>query len=83
MAGRTITLKYPGTCRDCGTSLPAGTRARWYGRGVVYCNGTHGGTDEPLGQTLSRRDPGGLYTPGGRLVGRASCNCEDFPCCGH
>jgi len=33
---RTITLKYPGTCKDCKASLPAGSRARWYGRGRVY-----------------------------------------------
>ncbi len=33
---RTITLKYDATCRDCGTQLYAGERARYYGRGRVY-----------------------------------------------
>jgi len=33
---RTITLKFPGTCADCGTKLAAGELARWYGRGRVY-----------------------------------------------
>jgi len=29
---RVIKLKYRGTCVDCGTSLPKGTRATWLGR---------------------------------------------------
>ena len=33
---RTITLRYDGTCRDCGAELLAGTLARYYGRGRVY-----------------------------------------------
>ena len=36
----------------------------------------------PQGYYASRRDPGGLYTPGGRCIGRVSCGCEDYPCCG-
>lgn len=31
-----ITLKRDGTCADCGASLPAGTRARWYRNGTVF-----------------------------------------------
>ena len=31
-----ITLKYAGKCADCGAELPAGSRARWYGRGKIY-----------------------------------------------
>ena len=38
---RTITLKFPGTCADCGTKLAAGELARWYGRGRVYGIGCH------------------------------------------
>ena len=34
--GRRITLKFPGICADCGTDLPMGSTARWYGRGRVY-----------------------------------------------
>ena len=33
---RTITLRYPATCRDCGAKLAKGARARYYGRGRVY-----------------------------------------------
>jgi hypothetical protein len=37
---------------------------------------------EPLGQSLSRLDPHGLYTADGTRIG-VSCGCEDYPCCGH
>lgn len=33
---RTIRLEYPAKCKDCGTELPAGSEARYYGRGNVY-----------------------------------------------
>ena len=39
-------------------------------------------SDEPLGMTLSRHDPYGVYTPAGEKIG-STCNCEDYPCCGH
>ncbi len=38
---RTIALKYAGTCKDCGATLPAGTRARYYGRGRIYGTECH------------------------------------------
>ena len=38
---KTITLKFDGTCRDCGATLAAGTTARWYGRGRVYGTECH------------------------------------------
>lgn len=31
-----ITLRYPSECKECGTPLPAGTKARWYRRHGVY-----------------------------------------------
>lgn len=34
--GRRITLKFAGTCADCGAELPVGSTARWYGRGRIY-----------------------------------------------
>ena len=34
--GRRITLKFAGSCADCGAELPVGTTARWYGRGRIY-----------------------------------------------
>lgn len=33
---RTMAIKYPANCADCGAYLPAGTLARLYGRGKVY-----------------------------------------------
>ena len=36
-----ITLKFDARCKDCGAQLPAGTVARWYGRGRVYGIGCH------------------------------------------
>lgn len=37
---------------------------------------------EPLGMTMSRYNPHGIFTVDGRQVG-SSCGCEDYPCCGH
>ena len=51
---KTITLKYQTRCADCGASLPAGSKGKWYGRGRVYGIGCH--TDAP---DYSFRDPGG------------------------
>lgn len=31
-----ITLKFAGTCKDCGAELEAGSKAKWYGRGRIY-----------------------------------------------
>ena len=50
---RTITLKYNATCRDCGTKLAAGERARYYGRGRVY--GTECHEQKPQRQTATQR----------------------------
>jgi hypothetical protein len=33
---RIITTKYDGTCADCGSDLPTGTDARYYGYGRLY-----------------------------------------------
>ena len=37
---------------------------------------------EPLGLTYSRLNPHGVFTPDGQQIG-STCNCEDYPCCGH
>lgn len=37
---RSIVLRFPATCADCGRSLSAGTTARWFGRGRVSCCGS-------------------------------------------
>jgi len=85
-----ITLQKPGVCRDCGTALPVGTRAKWYRNGATYGIDCHSAKPrpakssyEPLGQTLSRHDRYGVYSHDGRRIGRISCGCEDYPCCGH
>ena len=31
-----LRLKWAAKCRDCGAALPAGTLAKWYGRGRIY-----------------------------------------------
>lgn len=36
---RSIVLRFDAQCFDCGRSLPAGTTARWFGRGRVSCCG--------------------------------------------
>ena len=41
---KTITLRYPATCADCGAELKAGDRAKWYGRGRIYGLTCHTGS---------------------------------------
>lgn len=36
---RSIVLRFAATCFDCGSSLSAGSTARWFGRGRVSCCG--------------------------------------------
>lgn len=86
----TITLRRSATCAECGTELQPGTRASWYRNGAVYGLSCHErksmrkySRTEPLGLTYSKHDPSGFYTSAGRLIGRVSCGCEDYPCCGH
>ena len=76
---KTIVLKYQGKCADCGAILPIGSKARWYGRGRVYGIGCH---EKAEYTTSNGRKPSVSYitTSGGTF---ASCNCEDYPCCGH
>lgn len=40
---RSIVLRFDAQCFDCGASLPAGSTARWFGRGRVSCCGTSSG----------------------------------------
>jgi len=49
-----ITLKRPAVCKQCGTALPAGTRAKWYRNGDVYgldCHTRTNGPAKPIGQS--------------------------------
>ena len=66
---RRITLKYPATCKECGADLPAGIKARYYGKGRVYGIDCH---EDTRGQRPAKRS---------RVV--VSTRCEDYPCCGH
>ena len=79
MAGRTITLKYAGKCKDCGARLPKGSKAKWYGKGIVYGLDCHGSDNQT---TANGRAPEVSYysTASGDY---SSCNCIDYPCCGH
>jgi hypothetical protein len=70
---RTITLKFPGTCRDCGTRLAAGDPARWYGRGRIYGIGCHARLGDDDGLHWDSRRGGAV---------RGDGMCEDAPCCG-
>jgi hypothetical protein len=90
---KTITLRYEATCRECGTRLPAGCKARWYGRGRVYGIGCHERTatgertafeagDNSPGAIASHYDRRGVYTVDGRMIGTSGPRCEDAPCCG-
>ena len=92
---RTITLRYAARCADCGAQLPAGTRARWYRRGVVYglaCHDTTAGGARPRtafeagdtspGAIASHYDRRGAYSVDGRFLGTVGPRCEDAPCCG-
>lgn len=42
---RTVTLRYPATCAECGAELAKGDRARYYGPYKVYGIGCHARTD--------------------------------------
>lgn len=86
-----ITLKRDGTCADCGASLPAGTRARWYRNGTVFGLDCHEKGDarpkrarrgRSAGARASHYDPRGVYSVDGRFLGTAGPRCEDAPCCG-
>jgi len=44
---RSIVLRFPAQCFDCGSSLPAGATARWFGKGRVSCCGTDNGYPTP------------------------------------
>lgn len=89
---RIIRLKYEATCADCGAYLPAGSEARYYGRGRTYgvhCHDKGGRALSPEqmenwceGRIRSHYDPTGFYAADGTYLGKAGGRCEDAPCCG-
>ena len=75
---KTITLKFPGKCADCGAALQVGERARWYGRGKVYGTTCH--PQAARGSSGGKRVwYGGARVPASQT---ATGMCEDAPCCG-
>jgi hypothetical protein len=81
MAFRTITARFPGTCRRCNGPIQAGTKIRHGGRGLTYhlaaqCNGKDTQVEEFDASPSDERSGGEFRTcaQGGR--------CEDYPCCG-
>ena len=93
-----IVLKFESKCADCGSTLPVGTKAKWYFRSrKVYGVGCHKKSestyrqrprtayqagDRSEGAIASHFDRKGVYSVDGRKIGSTPCNCEDRPCCG-
>ena len=59
---RTINLRFPGKCAECGTRLPKGTKAKYYGRGRVYGLTCHSNDSE-------------YKQPGGHCEDAPCCGC--------
>jgi hypothetical protein len=54
---RTITVKFAGECRRCGTTIPKGTRARWAkGRGLWCLGGCDEDSADRAEADLARRE---------------------------
>lgn len=81
MAFRTITARFPGTCKRCKGPINVGERIRHGGKGLTYhlaaqCPGKERSQVEEFDASPGEERSGGYRTcsQGGR--------CEDFPCCG-
>lgn len=85
---RTIRLRYPASCRDCGADLPAGSRARYYGRGRVYGLECHDKSDTAAGSLADWHDKQSTeshattFSSGVTIYQNRNGRCEDAPCCG-
>lgn len=44
---RSIVLRFDAQCYDCGAALPAGSTARWFGKGRVSCCGSDAAPSSP------------------------------------
>jgi ribosomal protein L37AE/L43A len=84
-----ISLKWPATCSDCGAKLPAGAKARWYGKGHVYGTTCHARDEHsapavngPVSDPIHEHGRAGFADPGGRSALRAasSRNPRVHPC---
>jgi hypothetical protein len=71
---KTLTLKYDAKCKDCGADLPAGSKARYYGRGRIYGIGCHEDTRPNKGKSNGNGSPRALTQwesdnwPAGRIA---------------
>lgn len=85
----TITSKYNGKCKVCGGRIYKGERINWSrGRGASHaeCGGDNRSAyqkgDRSPGAIASHYDRYGVYGADGHYMG-STCNCIDYPCCGH
>lgn len=82
MAFRTITARFPGTCRRCDGTIEIGDSIRFGGRGLTY----HLGSDCPEAGTFTGngKKVTTIYFPstGNTIYRNANGRCEDAPCCG-
>lgn len=62
---KTITLRYDGYCTECGTFLPAGTRAKYYNRRHIYGLDCHA-RPQKRRKNWRRDDP--IHTAGAQTV---------------
>jgi hypothetical protein len=79
----TITVKFKGTCRDCGATLYVGQQARWYGKGKIYCVGEH--KNEMSDQITDGQGRIGwvaTMASGDEVFQNYNGRCIDAPCCG-
>lgn len=53
----TITLNRPGVCKQCGTELAIGTKARYYGRAGMYGLDCHEDTRSAKANTTAVGEP--------------------------
>ncbi len=88
MAFKTLTAKFPGTCRRCGEAFPKGATIRWSkGAGSYHlaaeCGATSGATVTPERSTADDSTVSDHFETGGRSYYRNKRGrCEDAPCCG-
>lgn len=78
---RTITLRYATYCKECGTHLPVGSKAKYYGSGRVYGTECH---SKPTAKKSDKYISNFYYSPstGNEWYQNKNGRCEDAPCCG-
>jgi hypothetical protein len=81
-----ITLKYSAECRECGSYLPAGSRANYYNKNHIYGLSCHSGELKEKDGNLvdSKGNIGWVITTasGAEVFQNYKGRCIDAPCCG-